>query len=231
MLRLPAFAKVSAGLALSLACSSGEEMAPSVGIFVVTASGTAAPIVLGTAARAGDPSLFKLGFYRLYMSSATDCSGPNLLHNYGTRTDFDLLTSPTLFSLTGAPVGTYFCLIMRISDILEFVPVADDGPCVAGTTYHTDSYRAGETDWLDVNGSSIIGTGTDASPMDDKVDIFFSTNPAAVIGRGYSPSQVSVLGSHAIVPGTSTFYWDGSGGVVDDGGTCRMDPGTPPTFG
>ncbi len=129
MLRLPAFAKFSAGLALSLACSSGEEMAPSVGIFVVTASGTAAPIVLGTAARAGDPSLFKLGFYRLYMSSATDCSGPNLLHNYGTRTDFDLLTSPTLFSLTGAPVGTYPCLIMRISDILEFVPVADDGPC------------------------------------------------------------------------------------------------------
>ncbi len=102
---------------------------------------------------------------------------------------------------------------------------------MAGTTYHTDIYRAGETDFLDVNGASIIGTGTDASPMDDKVDIFFSTDPAAVIGRGYSPSQVSVLGSHAIVPGTSTFYWDGSGGVVDDGGTCRMDPGTPPTFG
>ena len=91
--------------------------------------------------------------------------------------------------------------------------------------------QAGEPALRAVNGASIIGTRSDASPMDDKVDIFFSTNPAAVIGRGYSPSQVGALGSPAIVPGASTFYWDGSGGVGDDGGTCRMEPGTPPTFG
>lgn len=231
MPRLAVFAKVCAGLGLSLACSSAEEMAPSGGTFVITASGTAAPVVSVRAARATDPTVFKLGFYRLYLSSGVDCSAPALVHDYGIKTEFDLLTSPTLFSLTGVPIGTYPCLIMTISDILTFVPEADDGPCVAGTTYTTDIYRAGETDWLDVNGSSIIGTGTDASPMDDKVDIFFSTNPAAVIARGYSPNQVGILGSPAIVPGASTFYWDGSGGVGDDGGTCRMEPGTPPTFG
>jgi hypothetical protein len=164
------------------------------------------------------------------MSSATDCSAPALLHDYGTRTDFDLVTGPTLFTVTGAPPGTYPCLIMRISDILEFVPSADYGPCAVGVTYMTDIYRAGETDWLDVNGGSITGTGSDASPMDDKVDIFFSTDQAAVIGRGYSPNQVGTLGAAAVIPGTSTFYYNGSGGVTDENGSCRMVPGTPPEF-
>ncbi len=235
MPRLPA-AAIVAGLVLSLACASeeGAPPGPQTGDLVIRASAFSAPIVLPStdmpASLMVDPSLFKMGFYRLYLSSATDCSAPALLHDYGVRTDFDLVTGPTLFTVTGAPAGTYPCLIMRVSDILEFVPVADYGPCVAGTTYMTDIYRTGETDWVDVDGNSIIGTGSDASPMDDKVDVFFSTDPAAVEGRGYSPNQVGVLGAAAVIPGTSTFYFNGSGGVTDEGGTCRMVPGTPPEF-
>ena len=41
---------------------------------------------------------------------------------------------------------------MRVSGILDLVPSADFGPCVAGTAYHTDIYRVGEVDWLDENG-------------------------------------------------------------------------------
>ena len=236
MPRLP-IAVIVAGLVLGLACSSEEGGTPTgtqTGGLVIRASAFSPPIVLSRNDRPAslmvDPSLFKMGFYQLYLSSATDCSGPNLLHNYGVRTDFDLVTGPTLFTVTGAPSGTYPCLIMRISDILEFVPSADFGPCVAGTTYHTDIYRAGETDWVDVAGNMITGTGSDASPMDDMVDVFFSTDPSAVLGRGYSPNQVGLLGAAAVIPGSSTFYFNGSGGVTDEGGSCRMVPGTPPEF-
>jgi len=235
MPRLPV-AAIVAGLVLSLACASdeGPPTGTQTGDLVIMASAFSAPIVPSrsdmSASLMVDPSLFKMGFYRLYLSSATDCSGPNLLHDYGVRTDFDLVTGPTLFTVTGAPAGTYPCLIMRISDILEFVPSADFGPCVMGTTYHTDIYRAGEVDWVDVAGNMIIGTGSDATPMDDMVDVFFSTDPPAVLGRGYSSSQVGLLGAAAVIPGASTFYFNGSGGVTDEGGTCRMVPGTPPEF-
>jgi hypothetical protein len=238
MSRMLALATLIGGLAFSLGCSSDTVTDPpddpQTGTFVIRGSASAAPLALlastSSSVRMVDPSLFKVGFYRLYLSSNVDCSAPTLVHDYETRADFDLVTGPTLFSATGVPTGSYSCLIMTLSDVLEFVPDSDVGPCVAGTTYHTDTYRAGESDWKDVSGAAITGSGTDASPVDNMVDVFFSTDPAAVIGRGYSANQVLTLGAPAVVPGTSTFYFDGSGAVTEEDGSCRIVPGTPPEF-
>lgn len=172
-----------------------------------------------------DPSSFEMEFYRIYLATNEDCSSPILVADNGaTPVAYDLLSDPTIFDASGTP-GTYDCLILRISDVLTFVPATSEGPCVAGTTYQTDVYRDGETDWRDADGNPIVGTGEDATPSDDSPDVLFSTNPSAVIARGYSPNQVQLLRNSAVVPGTSTFAYDLTGSVGDEGGTCRGLPG------
>jgi len=238
MSRTLALATLIAGLAFSLGCSSDTVTDPpddpQTGTFVINGSASAAPLAFLASANSTsqmvDPSLFRVGFYRLYLSGNTDCSAPTLVHDYGARNDFDLVTNPTLFTAAGVPNGSYPCLIMTMSDVMEFIPDSDTGPCVAGTTYRTDTYRDGESDWKDVSGAPITGTGTDASPVDNMVDVFFSTDPAAVIARGYSSNQVLTLGAPAVVPGTSTFYLNGTGSVTEEDGSCRIVPGTPPEF-
>ena len=52
-------------------------------------------------------------------------------------------------------------------------------------------------------------------------------DPAAVQARGYSPHQIIALTSDLVVPGQSTFYWNGAGSVVSEGGGCYINPGIP----
>lgn len=212
---------------LLAACGDDGPSEPGTGELVVqarAASSFSPPPA--AAAQAVDPSRFTMSFYRIYLASDADCSSPTLLADNGsTPTPYDLLTDPTLFTADGDP-GTYRCLILRISDILEFVPATTEGPCMAGTTYRTDVYRNGETDWRDVDGTPIVGRGEDATPVDDSPDIFFTTDRAAVVARGFSPNQVQSLVSPAVVPGTATFVYDLDGTIADEGGSCRAIPGT-----
>ena len=101
------------------------------------------------------------------------------------------------------------------------------GACVAGTEYPGDIYRAGETDWKDIDLNQIIGSGTDSVPVDDHVTIVMTRDTAAAIARGFSTHQVIDLASDLIAPGQSTFYWNGQGSVVDEGGQCGVNPGHP----
>ena len=76
---------------------------------------------------------------------------------------------------------------MRISDTIRMKPATSFGPCVAGTEYAADIYRDGESDWKDVDGSAIVGHGSDTVPVSDRVVIFMTRSPAAALGRGISP--------------------------------------------
>jgi hypothetical protein len=174
----------------------------------------------------GDPTRYDVTFYRFYMARDADCSSPVLLGTFdASPLTFDLLTDPRLFTVRGAP-GTYECIVMRISDVFTFVSESSFGNCTAGTTYTVDTYRDGQTGWRDVDGNPISGSGTDASPIDDQVDVFFTTNPAAVQARGYSPFQITPLTNGATIPGTTNFVYDVTGQVVDDGMACRSAGGT-----
>ena len=222
------------------ACGSddGGPSEPTLGDLVVEARSAAsfaasplatAPVGLqgaGPEAAPVDVTRYDVTFYRFYLAQDADCTSPVLLEDYGSSPlTVDLLTDPTLFEVTGTP-GTYECIVMRISDVFTFVPETTDGPCVAGTTYTVDTYYDGETDFLDVDGSPVTGRGSDAAPVDDRVDILFSTDPAAVAARGYSTNQIVPLDAGAVIPGTATFVYDLTGIATDQGGECRSGGGS-----
>ncbi len=221
----------AASLVTLAACSTATDgLAPSAN-FTVHGSAAAAPgtsaAMAAPSATTGDPSSLTIGMYALYISANEDCSAPVLVDDHGaTPQNKDFYSNPVLFS--GSPAaGAYQCVAIKMSDVIRMKPATSFGNCVAGTEYAGDIYREGETDWKDVNLNPIVGTGTDSSPADDHVTIFLTRNPAAAIARGLSQHQVLHLGSNLIVPGQSTFYWNGQGTVVDEGGQCGINPGAP----
>jgi hypothetical protein len=214
------------------ACSSDDSPAePSDGELVVQARSLQSfgTVVAGQELASqlrGDPTRYDVTFYRFYMAADPDCSDPQLLGTFDSSpVTVDLLTDPTLFTVSGEP-GTYECIVMRISDVFTFVSESSFGNCSAGSVYTVDTYRDGQSGWFDVDRNPIAGSGTDASPVDNRVDVFFTTNPAAVEARGYSEFQITPLTNGATIPGTSTFVYDVTGQVVDDGTACRSAGGT-----
>ncbi|MEO8198973.1 MAG: hypothetical protein ABI679_00495 [Gemmatimonadota bacterium] len=175
----------------------------------------------------GDPASLTIGMYALYISPNDDCSSPVLVDDYGaTASDKDLVANPVLF--TGNPAnGSYRCVMLKMSDVIRMKPLTSFGTCVAGTEYAGDIYRDGQTGWKDVDLNPIVGTGTDSLPADDHVTLFMTRDTSAVIARGVSGNQAITLGSDLVVPGTTTFFWNGQGSVVDEGGQCGINPGRP----
>jgi hypothetical protein len=172
----------------------------------------------------GNPSKVGIGMYAFYLSQNEDCSAAvQMADNGSTPVVKDFTQNPVLF--TGAPpAGTYKCVVLRISDAMHFESANAGGGCAQNTDYAMDIYRAPDNDWKDVMGDAIVATGSDVAPSDDKVYLFASINPAAVIARGISPNQTLSLTSTLTVPGTATFYWDATNTIDTDGTVCGMEP-------
>ena len=215
-----------------LGACSGSAVAPLQTLTVYGSAG--APPVLSPAAvdsapgvESGDAASMLVVLYALWVSPSGDCSDPVLVEDDGDVAPYkDLVQNPTLFSGT-PPVGTYRCIIVRMSDVLRMVPAGSFGPCVAGTEYSADIYRDRETDWKDVNLNPIVGHGSETTPVNDHVTVFLTRDTEAAISRGISGNQVVFLGSDLVVPTSSTFYWNGQGFVVNEGGRCSLQPGHP----
>jgi hypothetical protein len=232
-------ATVLATLAFTAACSGSDAAtAPGAATLTVKGSGSAPPAGLVTAAlvqhgaamsviQSGTPSSLTLTVYALYISPNDDCSAMQLVQDYGAAgVPKDMMSNPVLFS--GSPAaGAYKCVAIKMSDVIHMTPATSFGACVASTDYPGDIYRAGETDWKDVNLNPIIGTGTDSVPANDHVTIFMARNAAGAIGRGLSVHQVIALASDLVVPAQTTFYWDATGTVQTDGVACGVNPGAP----
>jgi hypothetical protein len=215
---------------LLTACSSASSPTAGSQLTVIGAAFApppSAPSLFTPPVPSGDPAALRIGVYALYISSNADCSSPVLVQDYGaTAVTKDFVANPVLF--TGSPAdGSYPCVAIKMSDVIRMEPDSSFGNCVAGTEYAGDIYRAGETDWKDVDLNPITGTGTDSMPSDDRVTLIMTRDTAAAIGRGFSPNQTIQLGSDLIVPSQSTFYWNGQGSVVDQGGQCGINPGQP----
>lgn len=187
----------------------------------------ASRVVQGVAIATGDPTSLRVKMYALYISPNADCSAMELVQDYGTSAAYkDLVQNPLLFS-TSASSGSYECVAMRMSDVIEFTPATTFSTCTAGTEYTRDVYREGESDWKDVDLNTVVGSGTLDDPVDDHATIFMTTNPTAAIGRGISENQVIPLGSALVIPAATTFYWNGDGTVQDEDGRCSILPGSP----
>jgi hypothetical protein len=175
----------------------------------------------------GNPSSLTLTVYSLYIGRNDDCSGLQLVQDYGTvGQPKDFMQNPVLFSASPAS-GAYKCVAFKMSDVIKMKPAASFGACVAGTEYVGDIYRAGESDWKDADLNTIVGHGTDEVPADDHVTLFLARNSAAARARGISQHQVIDLSSDLVVPALTTFYWDATGTVRSEGGQCGIYPGKP----
>jgi hypothetical protein len=228
-------------LLVAAACSS-EGTIGSPTSLTVTGSAGAPPALLSTMAAprrpvsfsnasfvtSGDPSAVRMGMYALWISSNGDCSAPILVQDYGDVGEVkDLVQNPVLFSAEAAD-ATYECVIIRMSDVIGFESASSFGTCEANVAYETDIYREGQTDWKDADLNPIIGTGTDSVPSNDHVALVMTTDTTAAIGRGFSGNQVIALASPLVVPGQSTFYWNGQGSVTTEPGyPCGLQPGAP----
>ena len=173
----------------------------------------------------GTPVTLVAGIYDVYLGSMADCSDATLIRSFGSTPIFrDFVTSPLLFTLRVTP-GTYPCPALGMQDVLTFQSPVTSGPCTAGVDVQKDPYRAPDTDLLDMAGDPIPATGTTTTPGADHVYFLFSTDPASVTARGYSPNQVLQLSTPMIVPGQTTLYLDATNSVVDEGGFCSLVPG------
>ncbi|MEP6572441.1 MAG: hypothetical protein ABJD11_07080 [Gemmatimonadota bacterium] len=216
------------------ACTSTT--APTTGaLLTVHGSAAAAPAPVSAMLHAfsappvqtGDPESLTIGMYALWISPNADCSAAVLVDDYGSvAADKDFYGSPVLFSGSPTP-GSYKCVLMKMSDVIHMRPATSFSVCAAHQDYAGDIYRAGQTGWLDVNLNPIVGTGTDSVPADDHVTIVMTRDTAAAQARGFSSNQVIPLGGDLIVPGQSTFYWNGQGSANDAGGMCGVNPGSP----
>lgn len=176
----------------------------------------------------GDPSSIRVGVYTLWISQNADCSAPQLVQDHGpSAVQGDLMANPVLFS--GSPAnGTYACILIKMSDVVQFRSASTFGTCQTDVDYRQDIYRHGESDWKDANLNSIIGHGTDGLPVDDQVTLVLTTSLQAAVARGFSQNQVIPLQSPLSVPAASTFYWNGQGTVTSlDGRPCGLEPGRP----
>ncbi|MES2305674.1 MAG: hypothetical protein V4558_09205 [Gemmatimonadota bacterium] len=205
----------------------GNPPPPPAPALVVYGAGSAAAASLlndpGQNLTFGPASSLTMKLYALHISANADCSNPVLVQDLGAAgVDKDFMTNPVLFTATPAS-GTYQCVMFTMSDVLKMKPGTSFGGCVAGTEYAGDIYREGENDWVDVNGNSITGTGTDEVPVDSHVTIFFTRNVAAAQARGISENQLVELQSSLVVPGQSTFRMDASHAVATDGVQCGIE--------
>lgn len=185
------------------------------------------PMSLPPDVMTGNPASISIDLYALYLGTSPDCSDLALVEDYGTTAKtVDLADGPVLFS--GNPAsGSYGCVAFRMSDLVRIRPAVSFGSCDPGTLYTSDVYRDGETDWLDADGNSIIGHGTDDAPAEDQVTLFLTRDPHQAAANGWSTHQLLQLGSDLVVPGTSTFYWNGDDTIVSANGSCGVNPGRP----
>ncbi len=225
---------VSVLTALLLAGCGDDETS---GLLVVNGSSQGPPAALSPAvpkAPIGDPSSWLVGLYSFHISENADCSGPffTAFDNGSSPLIKDFTTDPELFREEDVPTGTYPCVAMRISDVIEFQSTVSGGACVAGVTYRGDVYRVGgePEPFRDLSLTPIPATGTDAAPSDDRIYIFFSTSRSAATARGLANNQVAALTSPLVVPDAVTFHWDATNAVFDNDTSCSLEPENPGLF-
>ncbi len=223
---------------LLAACAGGGSSGPDASF---TMYGSAHATAVSAGARlvgayvGGSPTALKQVFYALWVSESADCSNPILVQDHGEAgKEVDYYADPVLFAAS-PPDGTYRCLVVRIGDTMRFTPDAAaessfPGVCVAGDEYTFDVFRDGT--WAVLDGPAIDGEGTHTAPVPQQVDLFFSTDEAAVeTGTVQArPDQVILLSDPLVVPGQTTFFMDmtnkvqaSSDGGVSDPTVCWLD--------
>jgi hypothetical protein len=191
-----------------------------------------------TSSAAVDPSKLLVTIYGVAVSTTTDCSNPIVLFDAPAGIETDFLNKPVIGG-GDIPDGTYPCVMINMSDVIRFVPSANEGSdCVAGTTYSIDVCRSDNGCTFDIRNGTTFSSGnsahgTNTSPSSDIVTLFLTTNSAAGGSNNFQkPTSTSdttrglPLGSAFVVSGTSAgkFTVNAQGRILSSGGQCGMNP-------
>ena len=188
-----------------------------------------------------DPSQMIVKVYAVAVSASADCSNPAVLFYSGIPTQVDFLKNPNLGG-GSVPDGTYPCVIISMSDNIQFSSSTSSGSCAAGTLNTLDLCQAfGQTDVLSGDGSygtRIQCSGSTLTPQQNIVTLFLTTassqtflNPLNSFARpGVNGGLGLNLTAPFVVNGSTagTFAVKGAGHVDGSGATCNM---SFPTFG
>jgi hypothetical protein len=184
-----------------------------------------------------NPANILVTVYGIAVSTSTDCSNPVVLFDSLTGTQFDFLNNPVLGGGDIAD-GTYPCVMINMSDVVQFSPATSDGSsCVAGTTYSIDICRSDngcsfQTRSGTTFSTAVAGHGTSVSPSSDVVTMFLTTTAATNTGDNFrKPASTSdttrgiPLTNPFVVSGSSAgkFVVNGTNQVYTDTGQCGLD--------
>jgi hypothetical protein len=149
-------------------------------VLAVTASTQAG---LGTI----DAATITITIYKFAVAAGPDCLNPTLVFSDDAGVENDLLSNPTYGSGPVDP-GTYQCLIIEMSKIIQTSAATSSGSCVAGQVFSDVICRDGQTAQLE-DGTPVTCSGGDTNPQ--HVTLYVTTASA---GQG---------GDRALLPPTS----------------------------
>ncbi len=168
-----------------------------------------------------------LHVYGAYLAESGDCSNPiKFVDNSGSAQSFDMVTTPTLGQGT-VPAKTYNCLIIEMTDRVDFVPTTTTGNCTAGTSYTRYVCQAGSSSTNPTTGAVTACTGT-SQTGEDHVFIYISTwatNPNGT--NAFSPPTYNGDATNGINLATPIDASKGGGAFIFNT-TGKVDGGQNP---
>ncbi len=135
---------------------------------------------------ATDPTEIDVKVLAVYMSKDPFCTSPIEVFTTSEPGFVDFLGGPTVGQLDNSKFyydGTYRCIIVKMSETIQFVPLLGSGTCVSGNKFSTNICAAG-----------IVTTGVDGTTSTctadagDSVYLYLSTaSTAATLSTSTNP--------------------------------------------
>ncbi|MFN0118062.1 MAG: hypothetical protein ACKVQC_07225 [Elusimicrobiota bacterium] len=160
------------------------------------------------------------------MSPNANCTNMTRVYNDPNPSYQNMVNGPS-FGQVNVNNGTYQCVAWKMSDILQYRPIANDGnDCVANTLYTRDLFRTNvpaETSTCP-DGTVITGTGTMLSQVEDKMCIYLSVNGNNSANGMIATDPMALSNPFVVSSDTQgTMVTDFTNKISDVGSECDCD--------
>lgn len=136
------------------------------------------------------PTSVKIKLKEVWLSTNANCSGGTRIYNNPSPVGVEITTAPDL-GYGRLAEGTYQCVIIVMSDLIEYTASANAGTCTAGQTYTKDLCHTGDSS-INVDGTTV----TCADSTEDTMTLYVST--ASAVGgaqNSLAPPTSNVAGA------------------------------------
>lgn len=179
----------------------------------------------GFCTNVGSPQSVKIQFFEFWVGQNADCSDLSRVYSDTGASYQDVVVGPT-FGQVSIPNGTYNCVAFKMNDIVKLTPdyTSTGGNCQTGVEITRDLFRGGDTSTSPDGLTTINGSGTLPSPVENDMYVYLSTN-GSDSNSGNIPSAPGKLTTPYIVTidGNATMVFDFTNGIEDTGGSCSPE--------